>query len=334
MTAPPPRTQPFSFRLFVSLAAASIIAAPLLQTSEAAVDTVAAEPNGVSITRNGADMTVHFDAVQALTYRLERKLQLTAPAWESIPGVSDYVAPATGPAQITDPGALSLGRAFYRVSYLPRLNVDKAGTGAGTVTSAPAGIDCGTDCTEAFLHGTLASLAATPASGSAFSSWSGVCAGGSPTCDVTMDAERSVSASFTLLNSNPVCSGNVFLGSLSGDTGSGGLSVTGVGERWYRARITENNNANVYLSATVSLSSPAGADYDLVVYCVGCGGTTAGSSTTTGTDTVNVRREDRPFGNDDSYDILIEIRYFSGNSPAQWSLTVAGNVAVTTATCP
>ncbi|MFP5364050.1 MAG: InlB B-repeat-containing protein [Thermoleophilia bacterium] len=38
----------------------------------------------------------------------------------------------------------------------------KAGTGEGTVTSAPPGIDCGVDCTEEYAAGTDVTLTATP----------------------------------------------------------------------------------------------------------------------------------------------------------------------------
>lgn len=70
----------------------------------------------ISITRNGADIVVTFEAVQGTTYRLQRKLNITDSPWQSIAGVSDLTAANNGPAQITDPGAINLGNAFYRVS--------------------------------------------------------------------------------------------------------------------------------------------------------------------------------------------------------------------------
>ena len=38
------------------------------------------------------------------------------------------------------------------------LTVAKAGTGSGTVTSSPAGINCGADCSEPYNSGTVVTL--------------------------------------------------------------------------------------------------------------------------------------------------------------------------------
>ena len=66
----------------------------------------------------------------------------------------------------------------------------------GTVTSSPSGIDCGSDCSENYPNGTEVSLTANPAGGSNFVGWGGACFGNEPTCDVTMDLNRSVTATF------------------------------------------------------------------------------------------------------------------------------------------
>jgi len=76
------------------------------------------------------------------------------------------------------------------------LTVSKTGAGTGTVTSAPAGIACGTTCSATFASGTAVTLTATPAAGSTFTGWSGSCAG-TGTCSVTMSAAQAVTASFT-----------------------------------------------------------------------------------------------------------------------------------------
>ena len=53
------------------------------------------------------------------------------------------------------------------------LTVVPAGTGGGVVTSAPAGINCGADCTETYPTGTAAALTPDPTAGSIFAGWSG-----------------------------------------------------------------------------------------------------------------------------------------------------------------
>ncbi len=77
------------------------------------------------------------------------------------------------------------------------LNVGRSGTGNGTVTSSPAGITCGSDCSELYTGGTVVKLTAAPASGSTFANWSGNadCSDGS----VTMNATITCTAVFNLI---------------------------------------------------------------------------------------------------------------------------------------
>ena len=75
------------------------------------------------------------------------------------------------------------------------LTVGKAGTGSGTVTSSPAGISCGSDCSESYASGTSVTLTASAVGGSTFAGWSGACSG-TGTCTVSMTAARSVTATF------------------------------------------------------------------------------------------------------------------------------------------
>ena len=76
------------------------------------------------------------------------------------------------------------------------LVVTTDGNGTGTVTSAPAGIDCGTTCSATFDVGTPVGLTAAPGVGSTFAGWSGDCSGMGQ-CSVTMDADHAVTATFT-----------------------------------------------------------------------------------------------------------------------------------------
>ena len=157
--------------------------------------TLSASLFAVSITRSDSDIIVGFEATQGTTYRLERKTAITDTSWQSIVGVNDFTAMSTGAAQITDPGALSLERAFYRVNFLVNLTVTKSGPGTGTVTSDPAGIACGAMCSADFLSSAMVSLTAEPGASSIFFGWGGDCSGNEG-CTVTMDAARNVTAVF------------------------------------------------------------------------------------------------------------------------------------------
>jgi hypothetical protein len=79
-----------------------------------------------------------------------------------------------------------------------RLSVSKSGTGTGTVTSDPAGVICGSTCSAFFPSGTVVTLTAAPSPGSVFASWSNGCTGSTPTCTVTMNRARSVTARFNV----------------------------------------------------------------------------------------------------------------------------------------
>jgi hypothetical protein len=82
-------------------------------------------------------------------------------------------------------------------SYFPTpvLTVTKSGTGSGTITSSPSGINCGSTCTASYDSGTMVTLTATPDTGSSFTGWSAPCSGRG-TCTVTLGASTQVTATF------------------------------------------------------------------------------------------------------------------------------------------
>jgi hypothetical protein len=76
------------------------------------------------------------------------------------------------------------------------VTVSKVGTGSGTISSTPAGINCGTACSATYVAGTLVTLVATPDTGSVFNGWSGTgCAGTAP-CIFAGNAPVAVTANF------------------------------------------------------------------------------------------------------------------------------------------
>jgi hypothetical protein len=76
------------------------------------------------------------------------------------------------------------------------LHVTKSGAGSGTITSEPAGVMCGADCTESYAIDTIVSLTAEADDESDFSGWGGKCAGAQTVCKVTINAISSVTAAF------------------------------------------------------------------------------------------------------------------------------------------
>jgi len=154
-------------------------------------------PAGTVVTVSGTNFTgataVTFNGASAASFSVTSAttIQATVP-----PGAT------TGPVQVTTPGgtATSSGSFTVRVS----LAVADAGRGSGTVTStsspgSPTQISCGANCSATYDYGTVVTLTAAPAVGSAFAGWSGCDTASGTTCTVSMNGARSVTATFNLL---------------------------------------------------------------------------------------------------------------------------------------
>jgi phospholipase C len=104
-----------------------------------------------------------------------------------------------------------------------QVSVVAAGTGAGTVSSAPSGISCGQTCSASFTAGTSVTLTATPSAGSTFAGWSGACTG-TGTCSLMASANASVTATF-----NTAAANNFQLSVQLAGTGTGSVSSSPAG---------------------------------------------------------------------------------------------------------
>ncbi|MCP4396915.1 MAG: PEP-CTERM sorting domain-containing protein [bacterium] len=82
--------------------------------------------------------------------------------------------------------------------YGAGLIVNTTGSGRGRVSSSPAGIECGTDCSEVYAPGTQVTLTATEDAGSVFDGWTGCDSVADNQCTVTMDTAKTVTAAFIL----------------------------------------------------------------------------------------------------------------------------------------
>jgi len=108
-------------------------------------------------------------------------------------GVDPGRVPAAMLAEIASEAGSSPG-CLTATDGMVELEVSKTGSGAGTVTSSPSAIDCGTGCRTHLDAGTVVTLTATPGAFSQFTGWSGDadCSDGS----VTLDSARSCIANF------------------------------------------------------------------------------------------------------------------------------------------
>jgi YVTN family beta-propeller protein len=157
----------------------------------------------------------------------------------------------TGVCSVTMDSAKSVTATFTLKQYA--LTVLTAGNG----TVSPSG---GT-----YSHGTVVWLTATPGSGSQFSSWSG-CSGSGNTCSVTMDAAKSVTATFTAAPPPPPA--QFTLTTTTNGTGSGSITAN-------PASATGKYNAGT----DVSLAAAAAAGSKFAGWSGACTGTGACSVT-------------------------------------------------------
>ncbi len=84
------------------------------------------------------------------------------------------------------------------------LTITKLGDGLGTVTSVPAGIECGTTCTGNFDVGTEITLTATPQSGSLASGFSIGCSSVGSTCKFTPATDEPIQVGVNFALAPPV----------------------------------------------------------------------------------------------------------------------------------
>ena len=143
--------------------------------------TVTSSPAGISC---GATCSAPFAAGTSVVLTAAPSGVATFSGW------SGGGCSGTGTCTTTVSGASTVSAAFTQV-----LTVSK--TGNGTITSTPAGINCGATCSAPFAIGSSVTLTAAPSAGSVLTGWSGGCSGVGPTCTITMDAATTVGATFS-----------------------------------------------------------------------------------------------------------------------------------------
>ncbi len=149
------------------------------------------------------------------------------------------------------------------------LLVYKTGTGTGTVTSNPAGINCGSTCSAAYDLGTSVTLTATPdIDGNIFAGWSGACTGTS-TCTVTMSAVKSVTATFNAVTISVTPTATTYYVARGANNTFGFTPTTSTGTaecRLLNSTSTALTNYATGTSITYAIPSTAGA-YGYYIQC-------------------------------------------------------------------
>jgi subtilase family serine protease/sugar lactone lactonase YvrE len=123
------------------------------------------------------------------------------------------------------------------------LTVTKTGGGTGTVKSVPFGIDCGLDCSQAYIDGTAVTLITVPATGSILAGWTGDADCGDAI--LTMSSSKTCTARFELMPDLIVSALTVPAGALAGST----FSVTDTTKNQTGTGQAAASTTKFYLSA-------------------------------------------------------------------------------------
>lgn len=193
-----------------------------------------------------------------------QNLQLPDGTTLPVPVINDPLCKAPIPSACVLQTAIGVANGLFPTSTFT-LTIATAGTGSGTVTSSPIGISCGATCSS-YASGTSVTLAAMPSSGSTFAGWSGACSG-TGSCVVTMDADKTVTATFSTSTALQEIFTGPFSGSFGNATGNYGcqwsLSFSGT----MTLTITQNSDGTINGSGSVPINivitttfSPSGVD--------------------------------------------------------------------------
>ena len=140
------------------------------------------------------------------------------------------------------------------------LTVSKSGSGSGTITSSPAGISCGSDCTETYTNGTSVTLTAAPDAGSTFTGWSGGGCSGTGNCVITMSADAGATAVFDSSSSLPVKIGSTYYSTLQA-----AYNDAGNGDTIKAQAVVFTENLNINRNISITIEGGYNNDYTVVI---------------------------------------------------------------------
>jgi uncharacterized repeat protein (TIGR02543 family) len=210
-------------------------------------------------TVTGTGISCGIDCSETVGFGTMITLAASSSPGSTFAGWSGGGCSGTGSCTVTVSAATTVTATFDLQSFL--VNVGRIGNGAGVVSSAPAGIACGIDCTEMYTYGTMVTLSAAASTGSNFTGWGGACSGTAP-CTLTVDAAKSVTATFTLMQFP------LTVTKAGGGTGTVTSSPTGIS---CGTTCTQNIDYNTMVTLTATASSPSSTFGGWSGACTGTG---------------------------------------------------------------
>ncbi|MFL5900784.1 MAG: InlB B-repeat-containing protein [Solirubrobacterales bacterium] len=207
----------------------------------------------------GAQCTSDFDQGSTVTLTAAEGLESEIVQWGGCNEVTE------NECKVTMSSAKSV-TATYKVKTpfsLYTVSVVKSGTGSGTVTSLPAGIDCGPNCSAEVRSKFDPTLTAIPAEGSIFDHWSGGGCTGSEPCKKQVKTSHTVRAIFTAV-------GVRTLTLAIGGTGTGTVKSKAIG-----VECSASCSPSIVAGTKVALTAVAGTGSTFAGFSGECSGTKA-----------------------------------------------------------
>jgi endoglucanase len=168
--------------------------------------TVTSSPTGINC---GSTCSANYNSGTSVTLTAAAAGGSTFAGWSG-------ACTGTGACTVSMTQARSVTATFNGTVTTFALTVTRAGMGTGTVTSSPAGINCGSSCSANYNSGASVTLTAAAATGSTFAGWSGACTGTGP-CTVSMTAARAVTATFNTTGTGGTCANAITFTSNTGN---------------------------------------------------------------------------------------------------------------------
>ena len=239
----------------------------------------------------------------------------------------------TGTVTISDNAPTAGSTQTVSLSGMGAAGLTVTVSGAGTVTSAPAGISCPTTCTATFAGNSAVVLTATAGTGSSFTSFSANCTPASPqtnppTCTVTMSAAETVTATF-----NTTATGSISIAPTALTFGSQAVGTTSATQT---VTVSNTGGTTVTFTSIVTSGDFAGATLaqcpSIAVEATPCTFQISFKPTATGTRTGAITFTDNATGSPQTVTLTGTATAASGGTItiAPTSLTFGGQAVGTT----